>query len=249
MDVSGLNRTAPLLFEQEVDSTNLRIRDMALRGAAEGTILFAAAQTAGRGRMGRSFLSPPGGLYASLLLHASDEPERDLTLTPGVAVAVSRAIGRVCGLESGIKWPNDLILQNKKLCGILVESFMVGARRELVIGIGINVNTEQFPPSLVTAISLYQATGERYALEALARALTEELDSFIAAWRADSTCVLKDYRRLCLNLGRTVRLSDGRIGTAVDVDPDFRLLVRFPDGGEEAVSYGEVSVRGLYGYV
>ena len=249
MDVSGLNRTAPLLFEQEVDSTNLRIRDMALRGAAEGTILFAAAQTAGRGRMGRSFLSPPGGLYASLLLHASDEPERDLTLTPGVAVAVSRAIGRVCGLESGIKWPNDLILQNKKLCGILVESFMVGARRELVIGIGINVNTEQFPPSLVTAISLYQATGERYALEVLARALTEELDSFIAAWRVDSACVLNDYRRLCLNLGRTVRLSDGRIGTAVDVDPDFRLLVRFPDGGEEAVSYGEVSVRGLYGYV
>ena len=249
MDVSGLNRAAPVLFEQEVDSTNLRIRDMALRGADEGTILFAAAQTAGRGRMGRSFLSPPGGLYASLLLHASDEPERDLTLTPGVAVAVSRALGRVCGVESGIKWPNDLILQNKKLCGILVESFMVGARRELVIGIGINVNTEQFTPSLVTAISLYQATGERYALEALARALTEELDSFIAAWRKNSACVLTDYRRLCLNLGRTVRLSDGRIGTAVDIDPDFRLLVRFPDGGEEAVSCGEVSVRGLYGYV
>ena len=249
MDVSGLNRAAPVLFESEVDSTNLRIRDMALRGADEGTILFAAAQTAGRGRMGRSFLSPPGGLYASMLLYASEDPERDLTLTPGVAVAVSRAIGRVCGVESGIKWPNDLILQNKKLCGILVESFMVVARRELVIGIGVNVNTERFPPSLVTAISLYQATGERYALEALARALTEELDSFIAAWRKNSACVLTDYRRLCLNLGRTVRLSDGRIGTAVDVDPDFRLLVRFPNGGEEAGSYGEVSVRGLYGYV
>ena len=249
MEISGLNRAAPVLFESEVDSTNLRIRDMALRGADEGTILFAAAQTAGRGRMGRSFLSPPGGLYASLLLHASEEPERDLTLTPGVAVAVSRAIESVSGMESGIKWPNDLILQNKKLCGILVESFMVGARRELVIGIGVNVNTERFPPSLVTAISLYQATGERCALEALARALTEELDRYIAAWRIDSACVLTDYRRLCLNLGRTVRLSDGRIGTAVDIDPDFRLLVRFPDGGEEAVSYGEVSVRGLYGYV
>lgn len=249
MDFSELNRAAPVLFEQEVDSTNLRIRDMALRGAAEGTILFAEAQTAGRGRMGRSFLSPPGGLYVSMLLHASEEPARDLTLTPGVAVAVSRAIERVSGISCGIKWPNDLILQNKKLCGILVESFMVGARRELVVGIGVNVNTERFPPSLVTAISLYQATGERCALEPLARALTEELDAFIAAWRADSACVLNDYRRLCLNLGRTVRLSDGRIGTAVDVDPEFRLLVRFPDGGEEAVSYGEVSVRGLYGYV
>ena len=249
MDVSGLNRSAPLLFEDEVDSTNLRIRDLARDGAVEGTILFAAAQTAGRGRMGRSFLSPPGGLYASMLLHASEEPARDLTLTPGVAVAVSRAIRRVSGVACGIKWPNDLILQNKKLCGILVESFTVGARRELVIGIGINVNTETFPPSLVTAISLYQATGQRCALEPLACALTEELDRFIAAWRADSACVLKDYRRLCLNLGRTVRLSDGRMGTAVDVDETFRLLVRFPDGGEEAVSYGEVSVRGLYGYV
>lgn len=249
MDFSDWSRTAPVLFEREVDSTNLRIRELASHGAAEGTLLFAAAQTAGRGRMGRSFLSPNGGLYASMLLHASDPPARDLTLTPGVAVAVSRAIARVSGVACGIKWPNDLILQKKKLCGILVESFTVGSRRELVIGIGINVNTEQFPPALVTAISLFQATGARYALEPLARALGEELDAYIAAWRADCTCVLPDYRRLCLNLGRTVRLSDGRIGTAVDVDADFRLLVRFPDSREEAVSYGEVSVRGLYGYV
>lgn len=249
MDFSGLNRAAPVLFEDEVDSTNLRIRDLARGGAAEGTILFAAAQTDGRGRMGRSFLSPPGGLYASMLLHTSAEGERDLTLTPGVAVAVSRAVARVCGIECGIKWPNDLILQKKKLCGILVESFMAGERRELVIGIGINVNTERFPPSLVTAISLYQATGQRYALEPLSRALTEELDALIAAWRRDSATVLPDYRRLCLNLGRSVRLSDGRIGTAVDIDRDFRLVVRFDDGSEAAVSYGEVSVRGLYGYI
>ena len=120
MSAALFDRAAPLLREESVDSTNLYLRRLA-ETAADGTAVIAASQTAGRGRSGRGFLSPEGGLYLSVLLRPDVEPERLPTLTPVAAVAVCRAVGAVCGLSCGIKWPNDVLLGGKKICGILVE--------------------------------------------------------------------------------------------------------------------------------
>ena len=103
------SRRAPVLFAPETDSTNLALRRLAAEGAADGTVFWSARQSAGRGRLGRSFASPEGGLYYSMLLTASDEPERDLLLTPAAGLAVCRALERVCGVRCGLKWPNDQI--------------------------------------------------------------------------------------------------------------------------------------------
>ena len=240
-------RRAPALFLPETDSTNSALRRLAEEGAAEGTVLWSARQSAGRGRMGRSFASPEGGLYYSLLLDASKEPGRDLLLPLAAGLAACRAVERVGGVRCGLKWPNDLLWEGKKLCGILAESFVAAGRRRLVLGIGLNVNTAAFPPELEgIAVSLRQITGRETALPALAAALTEELDEAVAALRAGDLSFLDVYRARCLTVGREVRLlRDGELreALALDVDDAGALRVRYADGTEEAVLSGEVSIR------
>lgn len=240
-------RSAPVLFVPETDSTNLAVRDLAAQGAADGTVLYALRQSAGRGRLGRSFASPEGGLYYSMLLEASAEPARDLLLTPAAGLAVCRAIERVCALRCGIKWPNDLLLDGKKVCGILAEGFAAGPRRCLALGIGVNVNTAAFPPELrETAVSLRQLCGRETEIAALAGALTEELDAAIAAARRGERALLEDYRARCVTIGREVLVignGESREATALGVNGDYSLAVRFADGREAAVSSGEVSIR------
>lgn len=240
-------RRAPLLYAAETDSTNLALRRLAAEGAADGTVFWAARQSAGRGRLGRSFASPEGGLYYSMLLDASSEPERDLALTPAAGLAVCRAVERVCGVRCGLKWPNDLLLDGKKLCGILTEGFAAGPRRCLALGIGVNVNTRAFPPELRdAAISLWQHTGRETELPLLAAALTEELDALLPAARARESALLEAYRARCLTIGREVLVLQGggsRAATALGVDADYALRVRWPDGAEEALRSGEVSIR------
>ena len=240
-------RKAPVLYTPETDSTNLALRRLAADGAADGTVFWAARQSAGRGRLGRSFASPEGGLYYSMLLDAAQEPARDLLLTPAAGLAAARAIERVSALRCGIKWPNDLLLGDRKLCGILAEGFTVGARRCLALGIGINVNTERFPPELESvAVSLRQILGRETDLPALARALTEELDQAVAAARRGDGALLADYRARCLTVGRRVTLlqnGGSREAFALGVNDDFSLAVRLADGSEESVLSGEVSIR------
>ena len=247
MSAALFDRAAPLLREESVDSTNLYLRRLA-ETAADGTAVIAASQTAGRGRSGRGFLSPEGGLYLSVLLRPDVEPERLPTLTPVAAVAVCRAVGAVCGLSCGIKWPNDVLLGGKKICGILVESVLGEKSRPCVIvGVGINANTPSFPEELrPIAGSILAETGETVDLDALAAELLAQLDALYAGWLADGGgAVLAEYRRLCLNPGREV-LAGGRRGRALSVGDDYSLLVRWEDGAEEALRFGEVSVRGLY---
>ncbi len=240
-------RRAPVLFAPETDSTNLALRRLAAEGVPDGTVFWSARQSAGRGRLGRSFASPEGGLYYSMLLEASDEPERDLLLTPAAGLAASRAIERVCAVRCGVKWPNDLLLEGKKVCGILVEGFAAGRRRCLAVGIGINVNTAAFPPELrESAASLRQLTGRETALDTLAAALTGALDAAIPAARWGGGALLDDYRARCVTVGRRVLLlRDGvsREAVALGVDEDYALRVRFDDGKEAAVRSGEVSLR------
>ena len=246
--MSAPRRGAPVWRVERVDSTNLFLRRMAGE-AAEGAVVIAREQSAGRGRSGRSFLSPEGGLYLSMLLRPAVAPERLMTLTPVAAVAVCRAVERCSPLRCGIKWPNDVVAGGKKLCGILVESVLGGARPCVIVGIGVNANTEDFPEELgAIAGSIRQLTGERVDLEALSDALIGELDAAYAAWLRDAAAAREEFSARCLTVGREVCV-EGRAGRAVGLGDDYALLVTFADGGREALRFGEVSVRGLYGYL
>ena len=239
-------------------STNDLLKAMAEEGAAEGTVLLAGEQTRGKGRLGRSFTSAAGkGVYLSALLRPDLPPESLLPLTGFAAEAVARAVRRATGAQVRIKWVNDLILNGKKLCGILTESAFSagGGLRYVVVGVGLNVNhrPEDFPPELrLLAGSLHTELGRTFLLPALAAAMIEELDALYAALLAGETGpYLSAYRQHCLTLGRDVLLLKNGVATpahALDVDEALGLCVRYPDGRPALIRSGEASVRGLFGY-
>lgn len=234
-------RAAPVFFERETDSTNTRLKAMAAQ-AADGTVVAAGRQTVGRGRLGRSFASPEGGVYLSILFSPHSEPSRCLTMTPTTAVAVRQAIRRVCGVSPDIKWPNDLQLGGRKLCGILTESVVSCGEAKIVVGIGINLNTrpEDLPPELrSSACSVFSVTGHITQPKLLIRELVTSLDTMYARWLGDPHCALDEYRSACITPGRRVRR--GNIcSEALGVDRDFALLVRLDSGEIIPVTSGEV---------
>ena len=244
----------------ELDSTNIRAKQLALEGAPDGTVVTADFQSAGRGRMDRSFQSPKGkGVYLTVLLRPHLPPERLLPVTAMAGVAVCDAVEELCGVRPGLKWPNDPVLGGKKLCGILTELSLEGETgrvQYLVLGMGVNVLhvAEDFSPEVAEmATSLSLALGHPVSRPALAAAEIRALDRLYASLLAgDLTPYLAAYRRSCVNLGRTVQLisPDGSRETAqaLDVDEDFSLVVRTASGAVKTVRSGEVSVRGMYGY-
>lgn len=243
----------------ELDSTNNYLK--AQVNAPDGLAVTADSQTAGRGRMNRSFQSPKGtGIYLSVLLRPTLPPDRLPPMTALAGVAVCAAVERVCGVRPGLKWPNDPVLEGKKLCGILTEVSLeaeTGRLQSLVLGIGINVTQkpEDFSPEVrEVATSLLQVLGKPASRPRLAAALLEELDKAYAALLAgDLSEYLAAYRRDCVNLGKTVQLipfggGERETAEAVDIDEEFSLVVRDADGKKRTVRSGEVSVRGLWGY-
>ena len=246
-----------ILYFEELGSTNTYVKELALTDAQEGTVVIADCQTAGRGRMDRSFQSPKGkGLYLTVLLRPQLPPERLAQVTARAGMAVCGAVERVCGVRPGLKWPNDPVLNGKKVCGILTELVTDGKGGLcLVVGIGINVaqRLEDFTPEVAEmAASLEMILEKPVSRPALAAALLEELDrSYEALKQGDLEEYRTCYRRDCVNLGRPVRLmgpGGQEEARAVDIDRDFGLVVRTPDGAEKTIRSGEVSVRGLYGY-
>ena len=241
-------RTAPVIFEDCVGSTNTALKELAGNGAAHGTVLIARRQTGGRGRLGRSFESPAGGRYMSMLLRTALPPERTVTVTPLAAIAVCRAVERVCGLKPEIKWPNDVELGGKKLCGILTEMSAEETGARLVLGIGVNLNTsaEDFSPELRdTACSIYSRTGRKTDIAAFAGELIRELDTLFPAWEKDSRVFLPEYRRRCSTVGQDIlMLQNGlsRPARAVGINDDMSLRV-IASSGEMSLRFGEVSVR------
>ena len=241
-------RAAPVLREACVSSTNTLLKQLSLQGAEHGTVLTAHTQTGGRGLLGRSFVSPSGGLYLSMLLCPDCAAEDILTLTPCTAVAVCRAIEKVCGISPGIKWPNDLIYGGKKICGILSES-VYGAALKVILGIGINVNTpsEAFPDELRDiASSVFALTGKETDTDGLCRAVIDELDSMYHSWSRNHRYCIEEYRRRCINTGRDVLIIRNGASTpakALFITDDFALRVRYADGAAEDIAWGEVSVR------
>ena len=241
-----------------VDSTNNEVKRRAVDAVPDGLAVVAAQQTGGRGRRGRTFVSPPGGLYLSALLRPQCPLEQVSALTAWSAVAVCNAIQQVCGVRPGIKWPNDVILDGRKLCGILTELELEGetaALRYVVVGIGVNLSQTEadFGPEVApVAISLAQALGAAPRRAEVAAALLDALDKLDRDFPGQWDNWLERYRADCITVGRQIKVLRGqkeRIGTAVGVDHTFALVVRWADGSEEALSSGEVSVRGLLCYV
>ncbi len=239
-------------------STNSFLKDLSRQGEKRDTLCLALSQTGGRGRLGRNFDSQPGmGLYLSLLLHPAVSPEKTLPATGLAAVAAARGIQSASGLSAGIKWMNDLVSHQKKLCGILAELDVSpeGSLRGLIMGVGINIHQkrEDFPQELQSTATSLTLEGHPASLLPLAAAVSKELLRLPALLEKGAYGAYTDeYRRRCVTLNKEVLLvKNGACAPAyaLDIDDGFGLLVRRPDGTAETITMGEVSVRGMYGYL
>ena len=246
-----------LHYVPTIGSTNDQLKQWAQEGAPHGTVLIAGQQTTGKGRLGRSFHSPEGtGVYLSILLRPQCEPGELMHLTCAAATAMVEAIETAAGFHAGIKWTNDLVYGHRKLGGILTELGM-GAQglSYCIIGIGINClqTREDFPEDLQDmACSLSMAAGRPVSPALLAARMMEALERMDRRLLTEKEAILDAYRRDCITLGTEISLvrgSEVRHGRALDIDRDGGLIVEFTPGFRETVSSGEVSVRGMYGYV
>lgn len=237
-----------------VDSTNEEIkRILAAGNAPDGLTVIAAEQTAGRGRRGRSFLSAKGkGLYCSVLLKPDCPPEELSMLTAWAAVAVRDAIEKTCGVKPEIKWPNDLVVSGKKLCGILTE-LITAPETGVILGVGVNLfqTVADFGGELAPiATSLACITGKEADADLLTNAVLRELDVMYRGFPVERADYLRRYRENCLTRGEVYVVTETvRRHTVVQgINEDFSLRVRYDDGEIDTVRSGEVSVRGIYGY-
>lgn len=237
---------APEIFVYEtVDSTNAVTKQMAIDGGADGTVVLANHQTAGRGRMGRSFYSPQDtGIYLSLLLRPSFSVEDSLRVTVGVAVALCNAIEKFSDKKAEIKWVNDIFIEGKKVCGILTEAvtnFESGTIDSIIIGVGINVKTQSFPQELQNiAGSVFPCCLCR---NELAAEVIKEI--FHVLPHLKDAALMEDYRRRSFLLGKEIIFTQGKEevhGIAFDINDDGNLLVRRGNGEITALQWGEVRV-------
>ena len=259
--LSILNAECPwrdtLHWYDTIDSTNTEAKRLAKVGAPHGTVLIAGLQTGGRGRMGRSFQSPEGqGVYLSAILRPNCEPVQLMHLTCAAGVAMMEAVEAVSGIRPQMKWINDLVIGRKKLGGILTEmSVDKGMVDYAVVGIGINClqGMEDFPPEIADlATSLSLSAGRQIAPAKLAAAMVEALWKMDMVLLSEKTQLMTTYKENCITLGKEIQVirQDGiRLGKALDLDSDGGLWVQYEDGTRETVSSGEVSVRGMYGYL
>ncbi|MDD7178866.1 MAG: biotin--[acetyl-CoA-carboxylase] ligase [Lachnospiraceae bacterium] len=240
-----------------IGSTNTTAMQMAEEGAPNGTLVVADRQDSGKGRRGRGWVMPAGIAIAMSIVIKPEElqPGNAPMLTLVSALAVMRAIEEQTGLQPGIKWPNDIVINGKKVCGMLTEmSTQIDYINHIVVGIGINVHNEQFPEELSDrATSLYLESGKHYSRAALVEAVCEYFEHYYEIFmRTQDLSGLKtEYDSFLVNKDRQVRILDplGEYeGTALGITLRGELLVETPEG-VRTVDSGEVSVRGIYGYV
>lgn len=247
-----------ILWFDTIDSTNTKAKLLGAQGAPHGTVLIADSQTVGRGRSGRSFHSPAGsGIYLSVILRPQCHASALMHLTCATGVAMCNAVETVSGQRPGIKWTNDLVFKKKKLGGILTELSLdsTGNAAFAVVGIGINCcqKAADFPEDIqAIATSLFLETGNNIDRSSVIAAMLIALHEMSLRLLDGKEQIMKQYREDCITVGKDISLvcaDTVRHGTAVGVDSDGALLVSFLDGHTEAVNSGEVSVRGMYGYV
>lgn len=244
-----------LAFYDSLGSTNVEAKRLAEEGAKEGTLVVADAQTAGRGRRGRSWQSPPSvNLYFTLLLTPKFSPNLAPMLTLVMAMAVREAVEELTGVPTGIKWPNDIVINGKKAVGILTEMSVQGEYiQHVVIGVGINVGKQTFPKELIHAVSLEEAAGKGLSRAALLeRCMVHfEKDYALFLQTEDLSLLQKEYDNCLVNRDREVRVLDPAgeyTGIAEGINAKGELRVRTLEGFKEIYA-GEVSVRGIYDYV
>ena len=242
-------------FAREIDSTNLWIKRLAKEGAPEGTLALAEFQSAGRGRLGRSWEVPEGtSVMMSILLRPKFEPQYAPTLTLVMGMAVAKAV-KSLGFDVSIKWPNDVVVSHKKICGILTEMGVRDGKIDYaVIGVGINVNIKEFPEEMADkATSLYLESGKEFDRSQIPGLVMEAFEEYYEKFAAtcDLSGLKEEYESILANYNQPVRVlaKEPYEGVARGITDGGELLVEKTDGTIVAVSAGEVSVRGLYSYV
>ncbi len=249
-----------ILYFDSLDSTNRYAGKLASEGCNEGLTVIAGRQTGGRGRLGRSWESPAEkGIYLSIVLKPDIAPVESPILTFAAAVAVEKAIRTTTGIKAGIKWPNDLIIDGRKVCGILLEMNSEADKVNYVIlGIGLNYSqsVEDFPKELkdrAISLKLAAAAGSRFDRLSLIKSILRELDSVLKLVKEGSyEKILDVWREYSITLGKEIAFKikdNGYCGTAIDITGEGRLLVECRDGARRELLSGEISIRGINGYV
>ncbi|MDO4805103.1 MAG: biotin--[acetyl-CoA-carboxylase] ligase [Lachnospiraceae bacterium] len=249
-----------ILFRETVGSTNEWVRELDEADFPEGTVCIAEEQTAGRGRRGRAWESPKGeNIYFSLLLRPAFAPERASALTLVMGLSVAQAVRSLGGPlpSTGIKWPNDVVLNHRKICGILTEMKAdIGKIHYVCIGTGINVNQTEFAEELrdkATSLKLENGGRDVDRGRLLASVLLHFQENYGKYCKAqDFSLLANDYNALLIGRGGQVRIEDPQrayIATSRGIAADGALIVELADGTVQEIKSGEVSVRGLYGYV
>jgi len=234
---------------EEVDSTQNAARALAEAGAPEGSVVWAEHQTHGRGRLGRSWIDERG---AALLISVILRPDPRSSQLPQISllagVAVAEAVYKESGLPVTLDWPNDLFIQDRKVAGILAESFSSGEGSAVIVGIGVNVNQARFPEELAgRATSLRLEAGHPFDRERLLRALLERLELWYRRWGREGFGPVRDaWRRAARTLGQRVVVEQGTGGIAVDLAEDGALVVRADSGAIVRQIAGEVTRGGAY---
>lgn len=239
-----------------VGSTNDEAKRLAMDGAPHGTLVVAEHQTAGRGRMGRSYTSAEKeGVWMSLIIKDEILPMHASMLTLVMGLAVTKAIKQVVDVKPMIKWPNDVVLSGKKVVGILTEmSLSMDKIDHIVIGVGINVHHETFPAELQSvATSIFLESGQHISRKVLIERVLEQFEQYYHAYRMtqDLRLIMEEYNTYLINRGRQVQVQDPKgsyMGEALGINKDGELIVQTNEG-LRTVASGEVSVRGVLGYV
>ena len=239
-----------------LDSTQEYAKSLAKKEKVHGTLICAEEQTAGKGRRGRVWQSPKGtAIYMSLCLEPKMQPDRVAGLTLVMALASAMGIREATGADSLIKWPNDLVINGKKVCGILTEMIFKEGGYVVIIGTGINVNAENFPEEIrETATSLKLELGKTFDKDAIIAAVMKYFEIFYEQYeKTEDLSLLKEsYEEILANKDQNVRVLDPKgayEGVAKGINDAGNLIVVREDGSNVEIDSGEVSVRGIYGYV
>lgn len=246
-----------IIYHKQIDSTNTELSRMALRGASHGTVVLADAQTAGKGRRGRRWESPVGeNIYMSLLLRPEMQPEKAPMLTLVMAYCVAKVLKKQGFEKVQIKWPNDLVLSGKKVCGILTEMSLDGNQiQHVIVGVGINVNNQAFPEEIKgMATSLRMERGRfidrKEIVENILVEFWKEYERFVEVGNLSQ--IWEIYNDMLVNCGKEVCVLEPESAyeaVALGINQEGQLRVRLENGEEKEIFAGEVSVRGIYGYV
>ena len=242
-----------------IDSTSNKAKQMAYQGAAEGTVVISEEQTGGRGRLGRQWMSPKGtGIWMSIILKPQIEPQEATKITQVAAAAVALAIRNLTGCKPGIKWPNDVILGGKKVCGILTEmGGELNSVNYVIVGIGINVNmhNKDFPEDLLeTATSLMEFCGKTFSRKLLVINILREFEELYLDFTINNNInkSVSICRDLSVTLGNQVKIiqrGNEMLGEALDITENGELIIKNSEGKIQNIMSGEVSVRGIQGYI